>query len=685
MRKLKKLSITAALLQRVVLFLLLGFLSPVTGFAAVLTIDPPTGSFMVGSTIEVPIWVNSEEQPINAIAIDIKFPPEKLQLISPSIGRSIITLWTAPPSFNNQLGTVSFQGVIPNGITTSKGLITVLSFRVKAPSKAYVQFGVNTKVLKHDGIGTDVLTGRNSAVYDLILPPPAGPIVASQTHPDSSAYYSSNNVILSWVPEDASVSEYSYVFTDTPLDHPDNISEGSKTTLLHRNIPDGRHYFHIKSYRNGVWGGTTHFLLNIDTEPPAEFSLNILPKPPILRGRESVIQFQTTDTYSGIDYYELKIISLEGEGGIVSAPDQPLFVEAISPHVLSGFSETGRYDVVVRAFDRAGNMRESSGEILVKGQALHVTTSNIEFIGYFVVPWWVLLLILLSTAVILWTLSRKIRERHKNIHIALFEKKLPKPVAALASDLKEKQKTYVRLTQLVIIPMLLLSGIFGMHSARAEELQLEAPIISTLSREISNKEIFYVGGTTALPGASITLYIKNIQTGETAMRSTIVDKRGEWFYQHDSFLSAGEYALWSQESFEEVVSPPSPQERLIVYADALQFGFSRVSYATLYVALALLLFLIILALIGHIVFHHREGKRKLERWQKEVREAEESVRRGFAVLKRDILAELDVVRKMKLVGKLRAEELGREEELLRDLEWVELSIAKEISDIEKEL
>jgi len=188
------------------LLLFLGCILPSVGFAAVLSMDPSSGSFVVGSTFEVPIWVNSEDQPINAISIDIKFPPDKLQLVSPSTGHSIVTLWTASPSFNNQSGTISFQGVIPNGITTSRGLITTLSFRVKAPGKAYVQFASTAKVLKHDGLGTNVLNAMNGAVYYLLLPPPAGPIVASPTHPDPSITYPSNNIILSWAPEDASVT-----------------------------------------------------------------------------------------------------------------------------------------------------------------------------------------------------------------------------------------------------------------------------------------------------------------------------------------------------------------------------------------------------------------------------------------------------------------------------------------------
>jgi hypothetical protein len=68
---------------------------------------------------------------------------------------------------------------------------------------------------------------------------------------------------------------------------------------------------------------------------------------------------------------------------------------------------------------------------------------------------------------------------------------------------------------------------------------------------------------------------------------------------------------------------------------------------------------------------------------KEIHEAEESIRRGFAVLRRDVQAELAVVGKIKLTKELSQEEKQRESELLRDLDWVERMIGKEVWDVEQ--
>ena len=71
------------------------------------------------------------------------------------------------------------------------------------------------------------------------------------------------------------------------------------------------------------------------------------------------------------------------------------------------------------------------------------------------------------------------------------------------------------------------------------------------------------------------------------------------------------------------------------------------------------------------------------RFAKEVNEAEEALRHGFMILRRDIQAELAVVRQVKLKGALATEEEKAEIQLLEDLEQIEKNIGKEILDIEQ--
>jgi hypothetical protein len=202
----------------------LGLLTfPALAHGARLFFSPSSGTFTIGSTFDIALLLDTEEEMINAFKIRLQFPPDKLQLISPSTGKSIVRVWTGPPQFNNRTGEVELQGGIPNGINVSQGLISQLSFRVKQVGTAVVKIGDESLVLLHDGKGTDVLEQTEHGVYALVLPPPAGPIVASETHPDQSQWYARTNAILRW-DGDTAAGGYSYILTRDPIASPDDIA-----------------------------------------------------------------------------------------------------------------------------------------------------------------------------------------------------------------------------------------------------------------------------------------------------------------------------------------------------------------------------------------------------------------------------------------------------------------------------
>ena len=357
--------------------------------AAVLTLNPVSGSFSVGSTFDVPLFLNTENESVNVIEVSLSFPPDKLQLVSPSTGRSIVSVWTAPPTFNNQTGRISLQGGIPGGVNVSSGLFTTLTFRVKGVGQAVLKFLDETKVLLNDGLGTDVLKQTQGAIYKLTLPPPAGPIVVSETHSDQSRWYQNSTAILKWAPEE-DVDGYSYMLSDEPVDLPDNTSEGIRNEIAYKNLSDGVHYFHIKTLRDSAWGGITHFALNIDTTPPASFPIKISPSPRT-SSKQPIISFETTDALSGIDFYEYKIVSLQSQPEI-DLTKSSFFIEADGSQVLK--LDIGSFDVIVRVLDKAGNFREVVQRLnIVKPFFQVITGEGVKLGDILTIPWlwaWIL-------------------------------------------------------------------------------------------------------------------------------------------------------------------------------------------------------------------------------------------------------------------------------------------------------
>ena len=81
--------------------------------SAIVSLSPGSGTFLVGSTFDVSIVLDTKGIAVNTAEIELMFPSDKLQLTNPSVGQSIIQLWPAPPVFSNPEGKANFAAGIP--------------------------------------------------------------------------------------------------------------------------------------------------------------------------------------------------------------------------------------------------------------------------------------------------------------------------------------------------------------------------------------------------------------------------------------------------------------------------------------------------------------------------------------------------------------------------------------------
>ena len=641
---------------------------------ATLSLTPSTGTFVVGSTFDVSLMLDTNGVDMNAVAAFLKFPSDKLQVISSSAGKSVVTLWSVPPRFNNQNGTIELQGVVTGGLNATNALITTITFRVRGTGSAIISIADESRVLKHNGAGTDFLQHSYHGIYTLVLPPPAGPLVVSETHPNQDNWYKDSNVSLVWSLPATQGS--SYMLNTVPVDIPDNISEGNDQSVMYQQVSDGTKYFHIKALRNGVWGGTTHFAINIDMKEPADFLIEVNPGVRTSE-KQPMVQFLTTDAFSGIDNYELKVIALSPQDN-ASFSQQPLFIEAQSPYILSEL-EPGKYDIIVRAYDRAGNFHESVQRLTIRNVFFgFISKEGFEVDGWFVIPWSWIFVVFVLLFVFLGYRLLILRGQDDRLR-AEGGKDMP---ASVRNELKELKKYREKYGKMLLVA-LMIGSLWRGHTGEARELMVDPPLITTVSGNISNQDIFYVGGKTNISQSKVVFYLQNLATGETRSFETLSNEYGDWFYSHDTFLSSGDYVLWAQSSIGEILSAPSSRVELMVRPTAVQFRSSRLAYDSIYQIALVLLSVALVILTTRVVRGHRKLRARKEQIMKEVREAEEVVRQGFALLRRDIQHELETIQKMKLEKELREEEKEREEQLLGDLTDIERRIGEEIWDIEK--
>ena len=401
------------------LAILIGFLlSPLFAFAenASLFLRPASGIFTVGSTFEVGIYLNTGGSNVNAVKVELTFPPDKLQVVSPTIGKSLVSFWVVQPTFSNSAGTVSLQGGIPPpGINTSDGLISSVVFRVTNIGQAPISIRDSSQVFLADGKGTNILGGRSGAIFSLRLPPPQGPTVVAPNHPDPNRWYQEDDVEFVWeMPRGAKA--VSYVLSQEPLSVPDDISEGGATAVTYRDLPSGTHYFHIKAFNpESGWGGTSHLVANIDDDPPADFRLEVSPRPRTTSRRPTLI-FSTTDAHSGLDHYALRVIRLSNPREGEESPSLvPFFIEVTAPFVLPEL-DFGTYDAVLRAYDVAGNFRDVHERLAIT-QAIfrNLGPEGINIRSNLILPWWLAYAVGGLAAILLLYLAHFAYRRHREV------------------------------------------------------------------------------------------------------------------------------------------------------------------------------------------------------------------------------------------------------------------------------
>ncbi|MFC1687063.1 carboxypeptidase regulatory-like domain-containing protein [Patescibacteria group bacterium] len=345
--------------------LFLGLAIPQAVDAASLYLVPSSGSRTVGDSFSVTVSVNTDGVAINASDGTISFPTDILEVTGVSKAGTF-SLWTSEPSYSNASGSVSYSGGLPTpGYTGAGGGIITITFRGKAEGTATVSISSGS-VLANDGLGTNVLSSRGSGTYT-ILPPgedpdpdpepdldlPSAPTITSPTHPEQSLWYSNAGPSFEWTSEDG-VTGYSFSFDSEGGTTPDTTQDGTDTSTSYSDNADGIWYFHVRARNEDGWGPAGHFKVQIDTTPPLPFNIFAL----IGSGEEDqppLISFETTDEMSGVHHYDLTI----GDGETVGVN-----VGETTPYALPDLAD-GSYDIVVMAYDFAGNSTRASATLLI--------------------------------------------------------------------------------------------------------------------------------------------------------------------------------------------------------------------------------------------------------------------------------------------------------------------------------
>lgn len=388
--------------------------------AATLRLSPASVSARVGESVTILVYVSSTEQAMNAASATILFPSDLLQASAVSKASSILSYWTAEPTFSNGNGSVSFEGIAFNpGFTGSNGRIMSVTLRAIAPGTASLTFA-DPSVLANDGLATKILTGAtgatitiNGAPVEDVADVPAEPArqsagkavrISSPTHPSSDTWYAAEKGTFAWA-NPAETSAVRILYDQRPYAEP-TIVYSPAISSKDIDLFEGTGYVHVQVRTPDGWNQAAHFAVRVDATPPTPVRVSF-PMGTTTETRLLPVIFESTDALSGIDRYDIVVDGKVAATASAGEAGKPFYVP---------LKRSGSLSIV--AVDRAGNSATSESESII-----FTGSTSLFSVGY-VIALLLTILILLAVGILytlLTTRAHHVARGSRRAHLQLHE------------------------------------------------------------------------------------------------------------------------------------------------------------------------------------------------------------------------------------------------------------------------
>ena len=129
---------------------------------------PTENEYKIGELFTLPIEVSGIAVPINTVQVDIKYPPELLEVVEFLTADSFAEIFVQK-EVRNDLGLARISGGLPNpGYSKEEGLFGKVLFRAKTAGLGEIQILPTSLVLANDGSSTNVLAEFKSSAIRVL-------------------------------------------------------------------------------------------------------------------------------------------------------------------------------------------------------------------------------------------------------------------------------------------------------------------------------------------------------------------------------------------------------------------------------------------------------------------------------------------------------------------------------------
>ena len=356
------------------------FALPLYSYAAELSLSPASGSYAVGKEFSIKVQVKpGGTESVNAADGSMTFDKDRFSVVKISKDPSQFSLWTSDPTFSNSAGTIEFSGGTPTAFANTGTAITI-TFKAKKEGEGKVAFSKGS-ILAADGKGTNVYTKGSEGTFTITpavaAPPPPvpsasddiaslpngpvplAPLINSPTHGKPELWYATTTAEFSWKFGNDEIVGIRTLLSQEATATPKTILPAASTSEVLNGIAEGEWYYFLQFKNTSGWGEIAKKKIRIDITPPSEFDFTVSEKG--ADGTPAKFAFAAEDALSGMDRYE--IVVKDTVIATVRAQDMSNGTTPVP------VQEGGQQTVTIRAYDKAGNMREVKKEVTLPAVA----------------------------------------------------------------------------------------------------------------------------------------------------------------------------------------------------------------------------------------------------------------------------------------------------------------------------
>ena len=323
-----------------------------------LYLEPATGVFPIGDPFTVDVRVDTDGSTIGTADISLQYDPDDVAFVSVSdegsvLSRLIVDSGSSP-------GRIDVSGFIERNTpayTGSNGLLARITFTPLRNVATEIRFShgaATPPLLLNASVGdlANILTSLRSASYTFVPREviPFAQVAGAATDATGSfpitplpvpegEWFGTTSIRLSWaLPEEA--DEMRTVVTSGDEEN-EKIYPIPVSSVTLSELTEGKHFFVIQFKKDGQWGESTRFPLNIDMTPPDTMVVREVDKTAPSDSVSFVVEAH--DALSGVSRFEVNV-----DGGVAVPWDG---TGTFTPDV----SGPGEHILTVTAIDAVGN------------------------------------------------------------------------------------------------------------------------------------------------------------------------------------------------------------------------------------------------------------------------------------------------------------------------------------------